>query len=310
MNDQREKRAIYWLARLNSPELSETDEQAFVEWLNASPENQCAYIKAERLWHEARPALECNKNVRARRQYFQIFLGLPVIASALAFTLILTITWSVLRSQNTEQLEFTTAYAEQAKHLLEDGSILLLNANTSTQVQMNAQERMVTINQGEAFFAVKRDSARPFRVTTEHGTVSVVGTQFSVLKRENDTLVTVLEGIVDVEGLHLKAGEKIRLSDARAGLPAKKVNASEAIAWRQKRLVYRGDRLSEVIEDLNRYFAEDIQLSSPELGNREIVAVIYLSDFQKTARALAQTLDLSISTNTTTGAMTFQSATD
>ena len=47
---QAEDVAIRWLAKLNSPGLTQAEQDEFFAWMNASPLNQAAYIKAEELW--------------------------------------------------------------------------------------------------------------------------------------------------------------------------------------------------------------------------------------------------------------------
>ena len=51
---------------------------------------------------------------------------------------------------------------------------------------------------GEALFRVHHDAGRPFRVYTDDAIVQAVGTQFDVYRRDDGTVVSVLEGRVDV----------------------------------------------------------------------------------------------------------------
>ena len=69
--------------------------------------------------------------------------------------------------------------------------------------------RRVKLDQGEAFFDVSKDAARPFVVDIADKRVIAVGTQFSVRRDNNNIRVLVTEGRVWIErrGVSSKATE-------------------------------------------------------------------------------------------------------
>lgn len=87
--------------------------------------------------------------------------------------------------------------ANQTEVYLPDSSHVILNADSKIRFSEKKwrKERNVELN-GEAFFKVKKGSQ--FNVKTQHGTVTVLGTEFDVKDRENYYEVICYSGSVKV----------------------------------------------------------------------------------------------------------------
>uniref|UniRef100_UPI001C3F19F1 FecR family protein n=1 Tax=Methylogaea oryzae TaxID=1295382 RepID=UPI001C3F19F1 len=66
-------------------------------------------------------------------------------------------------------------------------------------VDLGRSERRLRLLQGEGYFQVAPDPARPFRVGTAHGTVTALGTAFDVRIGDASTQVAVTEHSVAVD---------------------------------------------------------------------------------------------------------------
>ncbi|WP_316824154.1 FecR family protein [Pedobacter miscanthi] len=78
---------------------------------------------------------------------------------------------------------FATGNAEIKKMVLPDGTTIYLNAGTVIRIPRDfkgAVKRNVMLDRGEAFFEVKRDTLRPFRIVTGQYTTTVLGTSFNI----------------------------------------------------------------------------------------------------------------------------------
>ena len=95
-------------------------------------------------------------------------------------------------------LHFETRHGEQATQHLPDGSILQLDTDTAVSVRYSRGERVVVIDSGRAAFDVSHESGRAFRVQAGPAEIIDLGTRFDVRLEQGSTLVTVLEGRVDV----------------------------------------------------------------------------------------------------------------
>ncbi len=169
-----------------------------------------------------------------------------------------------------DRQDYYTARGEQRAIELGDGSILHLNTQTRVQVRLSAHERNIHLLAGEALFKVAKDKARPFRVHTDDAVVQAIGTQFNVYAQSGGTKVSVLEGRVRVSSqapnepdaaieslapadVDLGAGDEARV-DAKGLIKTDHTAEVTAMAaWRQRRLVFDRNTLSEVIAEFNRY---------------------------------------------------------
>ncbi len=92
---------------------------------------------------------------------------------------------------------YSTQLAERTEVTLPDNSEIFLNAESQISFSKKKwdQKRDVTLK-GEAFFKVAK--GKKFTVSTDQGTVAVLGTQFNVENRDNFFEVTCFEGLVSV----------------------------------------------------------------------------------------------------------------
>ncbi|MEX0313750.1 MAG: FecR family protein [Allomuricauda sp.] len=98
---------------------------------------------------------------------------------------------------NTLDKSVTTQFAERSEVVLPDNSEIILNAGSQISYDEKNWDKERNINlKGEAFFKVAK--GKKFTVSTEQGTVAVLGTQFNVENREDFFEVTCYEGLVSV----------------------------------------------------------------------------------------------------------------
>lgn len=182
----------------------------------------------------------------------------------------------------------TTAIGEQSSLPLPDGSLVTINTQSSLQVAYSDRFRDVFLTSGEALFDVAKDPDRPFRVITDQAVVTAVGTQFNVRNVADDVVVTVVEGIVDVEAASPRARPAVvrpaRLTvGQQAHVAAGEVAVVEAAiekatAWRDRRLVFESLTLAEVIDEFNRYNDPPLLIEDPRLSAIPISGVFRAND--------------------------------
>lgn len=281
--------AAAWLARLQRDDVAEADGLAFEAWLAAAPENKPAYRSALAVWHEfdaGADSVEAELASRARREAAgrttrrQWLVGAGGLGIAAGLAAVIA---PVMTSGPAIQT-LATHRGQRQRYTLADGSTIDLNAETRLRVNFSRSERRISLDDGEAIFDVTHDSTRPFIVAAGERTVRVVGTQFDVRNREGALTVTVARGKVEVRPsaaatrvYALTPGQRLDVSVTGAERTAF-VDPQETFSWRAGRLVYRGEPLSDVVADLNRQFAEQIDIGDAELGKIPITGVIVLDD--------------------------------
>lgn len=206
---------------------------------------------------------------------------------------------------------YSTHLGEQRAIRLEDGSVLHLNTRSKVRVRFTDEQRAVNLIEGQALFTVEKDPSRPFRVSAGDTLIEAVGTQFDVYRRASGTVVSVIEGIVKIEPVvksgegpdlpsgeiaapHIKAGEQAQV--ARDGTVEKRMEPelTTLIAWRERRLVFRGETLREVADEFNRYLPKPIQIETESARNRRIAGTFNADDPESFLLFIEQYGDLTV----------------
>jgi transmembrane sensor len=194
--------------------------------------------------------------------------------------------------------EYETAVGEQRTLMLDDGSLAYLNTRSHINVRFSSEVREVQLAGGEALFDVEHDPARPFLVRTNDAVIRAVGTQFNVYRRTSGTVVSVVEGVVEVStrqgSLRFSAGEEARI--AHGGVKrAQKIDVTRTAVWRQRRLVFDLDPLEEVAAEFNRYNrAPTIRIEGEAARIRRFSGVFDVDDPASLTKLLATYSDLRV----------------
>ena len=155
--------------------------------------------------------------------------------------------------------------------VLADGTEVWLNAESSLTYpnRFPTEKREVTL-EGEAFFKVARDEARPFIVKANGIITEVLGTEFNVRTYEReDAHVTLLEGSVkvksreDAEGVIIRPGEDARRrSDGT--FEVKEVDTDAYYLWTEGYFYFDNEPLVEIARELGRWYNVDVEFRNPQ----------------------------------------------
>lgn len=163
-----------------------------------------------------------------------------VIVSAIGF-----FAWKHTRNKTNDAQTFTTVVTgtKGLKQLaLPDGTVVWLNAASRIKVptSFTGHLREVILEEGEAFFDVKRDLKRPFIVHASPINVQVLGTSFNVraYKKLQTVSVSVATGKVGVTGKSktlamLLPGQQLNYNVLNGKTERKTVDADKAQSWKQ-----------------------------------------------------------------------------
>lgn len=150
--------------------------------------------------------------------------------------------------------------------LLADGSLVHLNSMSSVRfpVAFMGEQREVELH-GEAWFEVSANTQNPFVVHTRHYDVEVVGTAFNVSSYDDDRLAstTLAEGGVKIGGVALSPGEQYCFDTQSGTGTIEQVSAAMASAWRTGRLMFRDQRLEDIMRTLGRWYGVQIEYADP-----------------------------------------------
>jgi len=174
--------------------------------------------------------------------------------------------------------EFVTGPGETEMVRLGDGSVIRLGPDSRLATAWptdfpEGAAREVTLD-GEAFFAVTSDPARPFRVVTDAGTAQVLGTRFHLAAGAEELSVAVIEGRVALAGsdheVHVGAGQATRLL---RGLPEPVGAAAPSGSmadWLDGFLIFHDTPLDVAMEEVEMRYGTDVVVSDDTLMNQTL----------------------------------------
>jgi ferric-dicitrate binding protein FerR (iron transport regulator) len=117
--------------------------------------------------------------------------------TALAIAAAIALFFSISTFLDYRDVRFESDFGEMKTIALLDKSEVILNAKSSVYYNKKEWKKKRDVHlKGEAFFKVKKGST--FKVITDHGTVSVLGTQFNVNTQKDFFEVICYEGRVKV----------------------------------------------------------------------------------------------------------------
>ena len=273
-----ERQAREWLVRLDSDEpLSAQESETLRAWINRSPAHKAELTRISSFWGSANvltelavPLAPATANERRSN------LRTGALAAAACVVLAVAASRLLLRPLGTDSGSFQTAIGQQRSLELADGSAVQLNTDTQVEIDYGKGVRRIRLLRGEALFTVAHDASRPFEVIASGGVVRALGTAFSVRLDGDHISVAVTRGKVEVtspttaasgagRGV-LEAGDVTTFATRESEIDVEHLPEPELrrrLAWQEGYLVFTGEPLSEVVEEVNRYSPTPLRIGSP-----------------------------------------------
>jgi transmembrane sensor len=179
-----------------------------------------------------------------------------------------------------KDISYSEIYAPvgtRASFVLPDGTTGWLNGGSTLTFPNRFQQKTREIKlSGEVFLNVLKDDRKPFLVSTSNLMVKVLGTSLNVMAYDDAPLteVTLVTGSVKVlkrnEGeldcfTILQPNQSLMYFHENDSTSLIQVSSYNKIAWKDGKLVFRYEPLSEVIVKINRWYDVNIQILNPEL---------------------------------------------
>ncbi|TXI32009.1 MAG: hypothetical protein E6Q58_04525, partial [Niabella sp.] len=200
------------IAKYLLAEGSEEENFQVEQWLKESQQNQKYFDQIQYIWNQSKQAegrqiIDTNtawekfetrigqtkENKTAGVKALGLFSKIAIAASLLVAISITA--YFLLRFDSNE---ITSANHTMVKDL-PDHSIVTLNKNSTIYVDknFNKKDRKITLK-GEAFFNVAANKNKPFVITTQQASVTVIGTTFNIKAQKHFFELIVESGIVKV----------------------------------------------------------------------------------------------------------------
>jgi transmembrane sensor len=209
-----------------------------------------------------------------------------------------------------------TRDGSRSKAQLPDGTEVWLNGGsrlTYNPDMNNLDDREVTL-EGEAFFDVAKNAAKPFYIHTTKMAIKVLGTSFNVKAYTQDktTEATLITGAVEVtlndgweRSVKLLPNQKIILQHGNgkqlaqpnlvAGYKVENIHSNQQdsmvveTAWCDNFLVFDNDNFEDIARKMERWYGITIHLNDKKLKNFHFTGTFKNESFPEVLEALKVT---------------------
>lgn len=247
-----------------------------------TPDKKKAWQKIDR---------QITKHTTLAKQFFGKF---KYTAAAIAILLIGFSTLWLINDFRTnqfllQQTEIITPLGQKTMVVLPDSSLVWLNSGSSLKYKgnFNIEGREVVLK-GEAYFEVKKDKSKRFRVKTGILNVDVYGTAFNIKNYENDDIqeITVTNGKVGIFEKGKEIRKLIRGDQALLNKKTNKIiftkNTPEVVsAWKNNELIFNDTPLEEVIKYLERWYGVKITIDNTMKGKHSYTFKVKTESFRE-----------------------------
>lgn len=240
-----------------------------------------------------------HKGAIYRRMFIRI--AVAAVIAVLAGSLVVLKWMTIMNFIDPQQLtQKTTANGETTKIALSDGTVVWLNAGSKLvyPVVFKRGTRQVEL-EGEAYFEVAQHSERPFTVKAAGLATRVLGTSFNVNAYDNEVVatVTVLTGRVKVSSEEdtatatlLNPGQKLLYNKQQQSFKQEALEtATDDIAWKEGKLLFRDAPLTTVAQLLLRRYAITLEVPA-EMESLTIYADLQDRQPEEAVKSIAKIL--------------------
>ena len=281
------REAADWHVMQREGALSPDDQQRFMTWLVASPVHLREYLAITRVAAEigdavrALPAEIVLPDERDNVVPLPLRPAHPHVARtpprhlpriATAAVLLLGIGIAVHAALPSTHY-YVAAQGAPRMVLLEDGTVMHLNAESEVTATVGLLRRRIDLARGQASFVVAADR-RPFTVQAAGLEVRDIGTTFDVSLQRDQARFGVAEGrihVVDRAGkgrllADLSAGQSARVAYADHHVSVVQEDVATMTAWWQRRVVFRDEPLRDIADRFNRMNTVRLRVDDREAG--------------------------------------------
>ncbi len=182
---------------------------------------------------------------------------------------------------------------------LPDGSNVTLNKNAHIVFAKDMGHKRLLRLDGESFFEITPDKARPFRIKAGKTNVTVLGTSFNVRKKQEskDIEVVVKSGKVKVS----KAGIKpviLEKDEALLYLNGQPIKTTitqldpNYLSWYEQKLVFINSPLKEVLEVIEKTYHIPVKMQTENLNALHISTTLEGLNIDEVLSSICLTLNL------------------
>ena len=268
------------------------------KWLGASKDNLLYFQQLKNIWDNSehytgekmidvdKAFIMINKRVTFKSTATNFWFYWKKIAAVLLIPLVLgNLLYYIIRANSNVPTqepiynELFAAFGTRSALKLSDGTSVWLNSGSSIKYpdRFIGNNRTVFLK-GEAYFEVESDLKKPFIVKTSSLSVKATGTKFNVsgYVSADKEEVTLVSGKVEVSltddknnigSSKLEMNQHFSFNKANGNISLINEDSYKYISWKDGKLVFRNEPLSQVAKKISQVFNIDIELQGSSLQN-------------------------------------------
>ena len=285
--------ASEWLARLDA---GRADPAAFEAWRDADPRRAAAFAEVAAAWSKLdalRDAELRRRPAMTRRAWLGGGMALAAGMAGAAY----------LGRDHLLRTRTVTGIGERRTLALLDGSSVELNTDTEVFWRFDNQRRRLWLERGEVALTIAQDVLRPFELFTRQGLANLASGQFNARLRPAGFDLIVLAGRAAIKTAAGQGQAVVEnATDARQSLAvtpagvavvaAPEAEVQNVQAWRRGEIVFEGQRLSEAVQEYNRYLVRKMVIEDPKVGAMRLGGRFLTGDPESFLEALRATFGL------------------
>lgn len=289
-SEQIQAEAAVWLVKLQNSGRTESDENAFRDWLAADPQHAMAFEAVSTAWDITGGLPRDLRGVgteRARPSRRRVMAGSAAalgIAGSFAF-------WRSSQAQT-----YQTDVGEQKHVSLDDGTRIFLDTDTRLSVRLGDGHRTSELHHGRVNFRVAADPERPFVVNAARSKVVAMPSNLDVRLDGERLSVVLIRGSADVTrgpGQAEKLADGDRLIIDANGLGHRDRPALvPLIAWQTGQVIFENGSLSDATAEMNRYSNVKLMIADPEVAGLRLSGIYVVGDNVTFANSVARLLPI------------------
>ncbi len=241
-----------------------------------------------------------------KKAFLQAFTKVAAVFSGVLLAGVLVL----LLWNNDATVAYATHFGETRSLTLPDGSKVILNANSTIRfaenwTQQNPREVWL---EGEAFFEVEKvfasntDLPVKFVVHTSPMDVEVLGTEFNVNNRREETKVVLKSGKVKlnvkngekVEEIFMRPGEMVAFNEMSKALTKKMVNPDIHASWKDHQLIFEEVSLGEIARMLEDGYGVTVNFEDSQLAQEQFTGLVPSNDIDVLLEAFTKLYGIQI----------------
>jgi ferric-dicitrate binding protein FerR (iron transport regulator) len=307
---------INLIAKIISESASETELELFNEWINKSAENKDFNERINAIWNKLSAnndeitfdevlakeniILKINRQ-QAKTKVRRIRYWISAAASILIFIGLVYVGF-ISDNNSTKVISYTTDKNEVLEFLLPDSSHVWLNSNSKLELTrtFNESQRKVFLY-GEAYFEVRKDELKEFKVVTGKTTTKVLGTSFNLKQGEEGNIkLIVRSGKVKFYNRYGLNRNTIYTAGNKGEFTAKNKRISKTendninyISWKTGVISFSNTPISEVCKTLTEHYGISVN-TSIDVKELSLTGTFNNEKLEDVLSTISITLDLKV----------------